>query len=197
MASEGTRCQCLPTSMLCCWYPTNPPTNRFADPYTGGSRGYRSSIQTTIIFVFLYQDLMEEVKRSHANILFFIKYQLRCLGIPYHGLKRLSMIFWRLIKSYSSWSSIMDPPVLSTLLRQFSSFKCHKKLLRMPMAATPSSTAYLPAYQKYETYLHVQPLSTKKQASWEKSQKSFGWKVFKVDRHSTLAFNKVCLEQYK
>lgn len=31
MASEGTRCQCLSTSMLCCWYLTNPPTNRFAD----------------------------------------------------------------------------------------------------------------------------------------------------------------------
>lgn len=42
----------------------------------------------------------------------------------------------------------------------------------MPMATTPCSRAYFPAYQKYQAYLYGQPLSTKKQASWEKSQKS-------------------------
>lgn len=91
MASEGTRCHSLSTSMLCCWYLTNPPTNqqicRSLQEALGAMKFYLDNDNSCVLV-----PRCQRV-RSQANIFFFINYHLTFLGIPNHSFRRLSVIF--------------------------------------------------------------------------------------------------------
>lgn len=90
VASEGTRCHSLSISMLCRWL--NPPTNQQICSCTEGSRGYESLIQTTIIPVFLHQDLKGLKEVMPTFFFFLINYQHTFLSIPNHGFRRLTVV---------------------------------------------------------------------------------------------------------
>lgn len=85
MANEGARCQYLSTSTLCYWYLSN---NRFVDQYMRQKRIWMIFLKNNNSCVLIPRS--HRAKRSHANILTFISYQLWA----FHTMvRRLSVIF--------------------------------------------------------------------------------------------------------